>query len=62
MTREVLLGYVSVLSFAMMSRASRKHKSVAMNTTEAEYIAGCDACIEAMWLHKLVSEPRSIRC
>jgi hypothetical protein len=43
------------LSFAMMSRASRKQKSVALNTVEAEYIAACDACMEAVWLRKLVS-------
>jgi hypothetical protein len=41
----------------MMSWASRKHKFVALNTIEAEYIAACDACTEAMWLRKLVSEP-----
>jgi hypothetical protein len=40
-----------------MSWASRKQKSVALNTTEAEYIAACDACTKAMWLRKLVSEP-----
>jgi hypothetical protein len=34
------------LSFSMMSWASRKQKSVALNTAEAEYIAACDACME----------------
>jgi hypothetical protein len=43
------------LSFATMSWASRKHKSVALSTAEAEYIAACDACTEAVWLCKLVS-------
>jgi hypothetical protein len=37
-----------------MSWASRKHKSVALSTIEAEYIAACDACTEAMCLCKLV--------
>jgi hypothetical protein len=45
------------LSFATMSWASRKQKFVALSTTEAEYIAACDACTEAMWLRKLVSGP-----
>jgi hypothetical protein len=43
------------LSFAMISWASRKQKSVALNTAEAEYIAACDACTKAVWLRKLVS-------
>jgi hypothetical protein len=43
------------LSFSTISWASRKHKSVALNTAEAEYIATCDACTEAVWLCKLVS-------
>jgi hypothetical protein len=43
------------LSFSTMSWASRKQKSVALNTAEAEYIAACDACTEAVWLRKLVS-------
>jgi hypothetical protein len=43
------------LSFATMLWASRKHKSVALNTAEAEYITVCDACTEAVWLRKLVS-------
>jgi hypothetical protein len=38
-----------------MSWASRKQKSVALGTAEAEYIAACDACTEAVWLRKLVS-------
>jgi hypothetical protein len=45
------------LSFAMMSWASRKQKYVALSATEAKYIATCDACTEAMWLHKLVFGP-----
>jgi hypothetical protein len=28
---------------------------VALNTAEAEYIAACDACTEAVWLRKLIS-------
>jgi hypothetical protein len=32
------------LIFAMMSRARRKQKFVEINTTEADYIASCDAC------------------
>jgi hypothetical protein len=42
------------LSFAMMSWDSRKQKSIALDTTEVEYIVACDACTEAVWLCKLV--------
>jgi hypothetical protein len=43
------------LSFTTMSWASRKHKSVALNTAKEEYIAPCDACTKALWFCKLVS-------
>jgi hypothetical protein len=42
------------MSFAMMSWASRKQNFVALSTAEAEYIAACDACTEAVWLRKSV--------
>jgi hypothetical protein len=32
------------LSFATMSWASKKQNTVALSTTEAKYIAACDAC------------------
>jgi hypothetical protein len=47
----------STLIFAMISWASRKQKSVALNIAEAEYIAASDACTKAVWLIKLVSGP-----
>ena len=43
------------LSFATISWASRKQKSVALSTTEAKYIAASDSCTKAVWLRKLVS-------
>jgi hypothetical protein len=53
--RKSTFGICFSLSSAMISWASRKQKSVALSTAEAEYIAACDACMEAVWLHKLVS-------
>jgi radical SAM superfamily enzyme with C-terminal helix-hairpin-helix motif len=38
----------------MISWSSRKQKSVALSTAEAEYIAACEACTEAVWLRKLI--------
>ena len=39
----------------MMSWFSRKQYSVALSTTEAEYITTCSASCEAIWLRKLMS-------
>jgi hypothetical protein len=39
----------------MISWFSRKQTSVALSTTEAEYIAACSASNEAVWLRKLLA-------
>ena len=44
------------LGSASISWMSRKQKSVALSTAEAEYIAASMACCEAVWLQKLFSE------
>jgi hypothetical protein len=48
--RKSTSGMCFSMGSAMISWASRKQKSVALNTAEAEYIAACDACTEAVWL------------
>ena len=40
----------------MISRFSKKQSSVALSTTEAEYIAACSASCQAVWLWKLLSD------
>jgi hypothetical protein len=42
--RKSTSGTYFSLGSAMISWISRKQKSVALNTAEAEYIATCDAC------------------
>jgi hypothetical protein len=44
------------LGFAMISWGSRKQKSVTLSTVEAEYMEACEACTEAIWLRKLISD------
>ena len=39
----------------MIAWRSRKQTSVALSTTEAEYIVACAACSEAVWLRKMIS-------
>jgi hypothetical protein len=39
----------------MISWFSREQTSVALSTTEAEYMAACLACTEVVWLWKLLS-------
>jgi hypothetical protein len=44
------------LGSTKISWGSRKHKSITLSTTEAEYMASCEACTEAVWLRKLISD------
>jgi hypothetical protein len=44
------------LGSAMISWGSRKQKYVTLSTAEAEYMAACEACTEAIWLRKLISD------
>ena len=39
----------------MISWFSKKQSSVSFSMTEEEYIEGCSACCEAIWLRKLMS-------
>ena len=40
----------------MISLMSRKHKSVALSTTEADYVAASMASYEVVWLRKIFGE------
>jgi hypothetical protein len=55
MTERALPSMCFSLGSTIISWASRKQKSVALSTAEVEYIAACDACMEVVWLRKLVS-------
>jgi hypothetical protein len=49
-------GMCFSLGSAMISWGSRKQKSVALSTIEAEYMEACEACTEAISLRKLISD------
>jgi hypothetical protein len=53
--RKSTLGMCFSLGSAMISWGSRKQKSVALSIAEAEYMAAFEACTEAIWLRKLIS-------
>ena len=52
--RKSTSGYCFHLGLAAVSWFSQKHKSVALSTTEAEYMAASLANCEALWLRKLL--------
>ena len=53
--RKSTSGGCYCLGSTMISWLSKKQSSVAHNTAEAEYIAACSACCEAICLRKLMS-------
>jgi hypothetical protein len=67
--RKSTSGCCFTLGSTMVSWCSRKQSSVALSTTEAEYIALSVAVREAVWLHKLLTDlfdhemdPTTIHC
>jgi len=51
--RKSTLGYMFTLSGGTISWSSKKQSTVALSSTEAEYIAGAHAAKEAIWLGRL---------
>jgi hypothetical protein len=49
-------GYTFKLAGAAVSWSSKKQTSVALSSTEAEYISGAHAAKEAIWLRQLLSK------
>jgi hypothetical protein len=48
------MGYVYMLNGGAITWATRKQRSVATSTTEAEYIGLCNAAKEIVWLRNLL--------
>ena len=53
--RKSTSGCCFSLRSAMISWQSKKQSSIALNTTEAEYIVACSTSCEAIWLRKLLT-------
>lgn len=53
--RKSITGYVFKLFDSTISWATRKQTSVALSSTEAEFMAICEASKEAIWLKELVN-------
>ena len=54
--RKSTSGYVFTLGGGAVSWNSKKQTTVALSSTEAEYIAGAHAAKEAVWLRQLLTE------
>ncbi|RVW60672.1 Retrovirus-related Pol polyprotein from transposon TNT 1-94 [Vitis vinifera] len=54
--RRPTLGYLMTFSGGAVFWQSRLQKSVALSTTEAEYIAAAEACKELLWMKRFIHE------
>ena len=54
-TRKSTTGYIFTIAGAAISWASKRQQTVALSSTEAEYIAACAAAQEVMYLRALLS-------
>jgi len=55
-TRRSTTGYIFTMHGAAVSWTSKRQGSVALSTTEAEYVAGATAAREAVWVRRLLKD------
>lgn len=55
-TRKSTSGYAFMLGSSIVSWCSQKQRTVALSTTESEYVAACQSIKELVWLKLLMAE------
>ncbi|UYV80029.1 hypothetical protein LAZ67_18001468 [Cordylochernes scorpioides] len=55
-SRKSTTGYIFMLNHGAVSWSSQKQSTVALSTTESEYIAACAATKEMVWLRRLLKD------
>lgn len=51
-------GYIFMMSGGPVSWSSKRQQTVALSTTEAEYMAMTQGCQQALWMHNFLAEIR----
>lgn len=59
--RKSTSGYLFCLGTNVVSWSSKKQKTVALSSAEAEYIAVTDATCEAIWLRRLLADLKQVQ-
>lgn len=60
--RKSYTGFVFKIGNSVVSWESRKQKTVALSSTEAEYMGLSDACKEALFIRTLFNECLNLKC
>lgn len=55
-TRKSTTGYIFQMNGGPITWCSQKQKTIALSTTEAEFVAACESAKEILWLKQLLSE------
>ncbi|CAK1590667.1 unnamed protein product [Parnassius mnemosyne] len=53
-TRKSTTGYIFMMNGGPITWSSQKQKTIALSTTEAEFVAACEAAKEMIWLRQLM--------